>query len=526
MEEQSDEQSSVYNSVSSPEATNSTLHDHATPRAPLANDESFFNREDEHTVTGPRELLDTSTTLTYEDLNDREGKLSLDPLPVNQTETQELIAPSSCGKYHHPKRKPTKEVFFEDPLETNSNIFPTVNTIAGQQGEMFRSPKASLNQSASPTKESEYLRDGEQHHVWKPGKNQRFGSQHPVNPLTAKPLTSGAGSKEVGKPKVPLAERKKSLDMRVLAAHEALRQDLTGELSPKLKFRAASRRVSANIRAQKRRELGVRFHNVVEDYVKHVQRQRTLYNSHQKHSRASIKTLSPCSSPKIVRYRRRHRNPSTKSCDGGTKFNSLERRSKHHHGSMPHVSSGLNLASRLHHVSPLTTPTSSPERNRCTASHMCESFQVATKLTKAQCMSPPSQNHPSSTISTSSPSLNTATSSSAANTTAASVASSAAVQSTPLKPSMMSIDTYTVNKATTARLAPLSLSPSKSSRVIKHPLKKSNAAASVTSSDALGGHHGGSRQLPTSGTTKLVLSGKEKNPVRANWKRSFSDSDA
>ena len=275
-----------------------------------------------------------------------EDQLPLYSYPVNDKGSLEYQTMGNVCQAHssaQEKGRITKDAS-SDPERTpepKKKIFSAEVTLEDQD-ENIRSPHIKAKR-----KVSEYLREGEQHCVWKPGITRRSSFHH----LPTEKLETP--SKEAKATKKHLLERKRSLDIEIITAQEALRSKYSGSLSENSSPRITFRQVKQNNSQPQFQD--------VEEQVKH---QRALYSSRQKGSKASIKRLSPYSSPKT-----RHRNPSSTSCestsDESTKFKSLnnspERWWKLHRRctsspSMPFVSSGINQTSRPHHVSPLTTP--------------------------------------------------------------------------------------------------------------------------------------------------------------------------
>ncbi len=267
------------------------------------------------------------------------------------------------------KNKTTTEIATdsEKTPEPKRKDFATEMTHADQEESCSISPHTQPKKRILSRKESGYLREGEQHCVWKPGTTATRSSIHR---LPTEIIEEPAKAK-----KRHLLERKRSLDMQISTAQEALRSKYGGSLSanssPRITFRTAADRVSANLRAQKQTDQQVQF----QDAEERIKRQKALYSSRRRGSKASIKRLSPYSSPKM---RHRSRNSSSTShgstSDESTKFKSLENsperwwkihRRSSSSPSMPFIFSGMN---RPHHVSPLTTPTiSSLDRKKRSA---------------------------------------------------------------------------------------------------------------------------------------------------------------
>jgi hypothetical protein len=312
-------------------------------------------------------------TLTEEEKPIEEDMISSFSNPDNDQISLRLLSINDKGSSEHPspinehqahssaqlKNKTTTETASdsEKTPEPKRKDFTTEMTHANQEESHSKSPP----KKRISRKESEYLREGEQHCVWKPGTTATRSSLH--TEIIEEPAKAT---------KRHLLERKRSLDMQISTAQEALRSKYSGSLSanssPRITFRAAADRVSANLRAQKQNDQQVQF----PDAEERIKRQKALYSSRRRGSKASMKRLSPYSSPKM---QHRSRNSSSTShgstSDESTKFKSLENsperwwkihRRSTSSPSMPFIFSGMN---RPHHVSPLTTPTiSSSDRKK------------------------------------------------------------------------------------------------------------------------------------------------------------------
>ena len=360
MEELSDVPSDSCNSIEHPAAGNGeTSHAQSIcsdlePVAPPALD-------------NPDDLTFTEEKPTEEDMissfsNPDEDKVSLHSLSINDQGSSGH--PSPINKYQaHSSAQLKSKITMETASDTEKTPeprrkdFSTEITRVGQE----ESPSKSPPKKRISRKESEYLREGEQHCVWKPGTIATRSSLHRL------PAENEVLSKDVKATKQHLLERKKSLDMQIVTAQEALRSKYSGSLSannsPRITFRAAVDRVSANLKARKQNDQQVQFQDAAaaEEQIK---RQKALYSSRRRGSKASVKRLSPYSSPKMQHRSRNSSSTSHESTGDYTpKFKSLnnspERWWKIHRRStsspsMPFIFSGMN---RPHHVSPLTTPT-------------------------------------------------------------------------------------------------------------------------------------------------------------------------
>ena len=361
MEELSDVPSDSCNSIEHPAAGNGEAsHAQSTcsdlePVAPPA-----LDNPDDLTFTEEEKPTEEDTISSFS--NPDEDKVSLHSLSINDQGSSGHPSPINKHQAHSSaqlKSKTTTETASdtEKTPEPRRKDFSTEITRVGQE----ESPSKSPPKKRISRKESEYLREGEQHCVWKPGTIATRSSLHRL------PAENEVLSKDVKATKQHLLERKKSLDMQIVTAQEALRSKYSGSLSannsPRITFRAAVDRVSANLKARKQNDQQVQFQDAAaaEEQIK---RQKALYSSRRRGSKASVKRLSPYSSPKMQHRSRNSSSTSHEStADYTPKFKSLnnspERWWKIHRRStsspsMPFIFSGMN---RPHHVSPLTTPT-------------------------------------------------------------------------------------------------------------------------------------------------------------------------
>ena len=451
--------------------------------------------------------------------NRDEEKLSLHSLLSNGIGASEHLTLADEHQVQL-KRKITKETSCdpEKTPEPKRKVLSAECTFADQDGSNRSSHAQTQSDQTTKRitrKESEYLREGEQHCVWKPNFTRKFSHQQLIT--ETKPPSAEAASKEVNTTKRHLLERKKSLDIQIITAQEAMRSKYNGGLSdinpPRITFREATERVSANLRAQKQKDQQVQFQDILEVDVRHVKCQKALYNSRRRGSKASIKRLSPYSSPKMQR-----RSPTN---DESTKFksinanNSPQRRRKHRRStSSPFIFSGINQASQLHHISPLTTPTmSSSDVKRKAPAAPYEAFlrrQASVKFSHIPPLMSPQQHH-SQQVAQGPNFTDPATgfphkASKDNETTAAGVVPSATQKSSFL--------------------------PSKSNQAqLRHPLEKISAASSpVPTHSASGNIIAGASQVPTTAstnTTRPLTTVQERKdlPQHLTRKRSLSDSD-
>ena len=461
--------------------------------------------------------------------NPDEGQLSLHSLSINDKGSSDHPTLADKHQAHSSvqlKRNITTEISIdiEKTPEPKRKAFST-EIVQVDQGENSKSPHTTQPKKKITQKESEYLREGEQHCVWKPGLASFYHLP------TEKPETP---SKEAKATKRHLLERKRSLDIQIITAQEALRSKYSGSLSenssPRITFRTAA---SANLRAQKQSDQQVQLQDV-EEQMKH---QKALYSSRRRGSKTSIKRLSPYSSP-----RTRHRNSSSTShgstSDESTKFKSLnnspERWWKLHRRSssspsMPFIFSGMN---RPHHVSPLTTPTiNSSETKRRSSAAPYEAFLRRQASAKLPPFISPQRHRRTRLLPSPAHSINP----SPHFTELPSTISPHRVRNTGRDKD------YEKTAAGMISLAPRkSFSPSKSANQIQlqHPLEKFNAAASPLhpTHDASGGictHSGivrGTSTLTasTSNTCPPIspLQRRKNFPAGSNTRRrSLSDSD-
>ena len=362
MEELSDVPSDSCNSIEHPAAENGeTSHAQSTcsdlePVAPPA-----LENPDDLTFTEEEKPTKEDTISSFS--NPDEDKVSLHSLSINDQGPSGHPSPINKHQAHSSVQLIIMETASDSektPEPKRKDFFTSEMTHVGQEESPSKSPRAQPKKRIS-RKESEYLREGEQHCVWKPGTTTTRSSLHRF------PTEIEVLSKDVKATKQHLLERKRSFDMQIITAQEALRSKYSGSLSanssPRITFRAAVDRVSANLRARKQNDQQVQFQDATaaEEQIKH---QKALYSSRRRGSKASVKRLSPYSSPKM-QHRSRHSSSTShgSTSDDTPKFKSLnnspERWWKIHRRStsspsMPFIFSGMN---RPHHVSPLTTPT-------------------------------------------------------------------------------------------------------------------------------------------------------------------------
>ena len=417
------------------------------------------------------------------------------------------------------KRKMTTETASdsEKTPEPKRKALSTEVTHVGQE-ENSKSPHTQPRKRLS-RKESEYLREGEQHCVWKPGIASRSTLYHLPTEKHESP------SKEAKATKRHLLERKRSLDMQIVTAQEALRSKYSGSLSenssPRITFRAAVDRVSANLKAQKQKSNDQQMQFQDADREEQIKRQKALYSSRRRGSKASIKRLSPYSSPK-----RRQRNPSSTShgstSDESTKFKSLNNSPEHwwklcRHStsspSMPLIFSGTN---RPHHVSPLTTPKISSSDQMKRKSSACAPYEAFLRRQASGVKYPPfispqrhqRRRHSSQLLPSPARSITNPSPDFTADLPASAIS--------PHRVSNTKKDEdKDIKEMTGARMIPVgpqkSFSPSKSANLmnqLQHPLEKFNAAASPqhpTSDAGDAGIHSGRSAPATSTHTRTAL---------------------
>ena len=312
-----------------------------------------------------------------------------------------LVTETPCDSENTPE--PKRPCDSENTPEPKRKAFATEVTLPDLGPNKNTNSPRNRTDKKIKQKESQYLHEGEQHCVWKPGGSRRSSLHH--LPTERRP-SSESPTKEIRATERHLLERKRSLDIQVFTAQEALRNKYSDNLattsSPRTKFRAATKRVSSNLKAQKQKDQQVQFQDVAER-TKH---RKALYSAHFRDSKGSVKRLSPHSSPTTPR-----RNPSSTSHESTSDENKTFQRST----SSPVIFSGMGVGqtSRPHHVSPLTTPTmraSSCLKRRSSVAPY-EGFLRRQTTTKLAHVSPAGnvvspQRHHTQTVTTPAPSTN------------------------------------------------------------------------------------------------------------------------
>ena len=354
MEELSDVPSDFYNSIERPGSDEvSQIQTTCTQTIPPTTSTFLLDSDKQHGLMFTEEKKPTEKSKISTFSNEDEDQLPLCSHPVNDKEYPTLV--NECQAHYSAQVKRKDASCDSDRTSEPKRKAFSAEVTLEDQDENSRSPYTQANKRIT-RKVSEYLHEGEQHCVWKPGITRRSSFHHLPTEKLEMPQREAKATKQ------HLLERKRSLDIEIITAQEALRSKYSGSLSenssPRITFKAVKQN---NPQAQ------------FQDAEEQVKLQKALYSSRQRSSKASIKRLSPYSSPKI-----RHRYPSSTSrestSDESTKFKSLnnspERWWKLHRRSTSSPSMPfINQASRLHHVSPLTTPTisSSDVKRRASA---------------------------------------------------------------------------------------------------------------------------------------------------------------